>query len=72
MFLTNWIKGLALKKAVGSVVRHTLTTLSGALLMIGVTPEQAGSFASSAEPVAMAVILYLGGLIWSFVEKKKK
>ena len=55
----------------GSVVRHLLTAVAGALVGAGVAEPAAADFTQAAEPVVGGLILYAVGQIWSIFDKKR-
>jgi len=55
----------------GSVVRHMLTAVAGALVGVGVAEPAAADFTQAAEPVVGGLILYALGQIWSIFDKKR-
>jgi hypothetical protein len=55
----------------GSVVRHLLTAVAGALVGVGVAEPAAADFTQAAEPVVGGLILYALGQIWSIFDKKR-
>jgi hypothetical protein len=55
----------------GSVVRHLLTAVAGALVGVGVAEPAAADFTQAAEPVVGGLILYAVGQIWSIFDKKR-
>lgn len=56
----------------GSIVRHLLTAVAGALVGVGVTEPVATNFTQAAEPVLGGVLLYAIGQVWSIFDKTKK
>jgi len=55
----------------GSVVRHLLTAVAGALVGVGVAEPAAADFTQAAEPVVGGLILYALGQLWSIFDKKR-
>ena len=55
----------------GSVVRHLLTAVAGALVGVGVAEPAAEDFTQAAEPVVGGLILYALGQLWSIFDKKR-
>ena len=55
----------------GSVVRHLLTAVAGALVGVGVAEPAVADFTQAAEPVVGGLILYALGQIWSIFDKKR-
>jgi hypothetical protein len=56
----------------GSIVRHLLTAVAGALVGVGVAEPAATDFVNAAEPVVGGILLYAIGQVWSIFDKTKK
>lgn len=56
----------------GSIIRHLLTAVAGALVGVGVAEPAAADFTQAAEPVVGGILLYAIGQVWSIFDKTKK
>ena len=56
----------------GSIIRHLLTAVAGALVGAGVSEPAATDFTQAAEPVVGGLLLYAIGQVWSIFDKTKQ
>ena len=56
----------------GSVTRHLLTAIAGALMGAGISEPATADFTHAAEPVVGGLLLYAVGQLWSIFDKKPK
>lgn len=59
-----------MEKWIGSLVRHGLTALGGALVAVGVTDADAAGFVDAATPVVTGVAVFAVGQLWSLAQKE--
>jgi hypothetical protein len=54
----------------GSIFRHALSGIGGALVVVGVDAADAQSFIAAAGPVLTGILSWGIGQLWSFADKR--
>lgn len=59
------------KIAAGSIARHILSGVGGALVSIGIADSAVKGFTAASEPIIAGLLVWGIGQVWSLVQKAK-